>query len=275
MNKPLFEIVTLKSGVNSIRDLESGEVLHPAIGPMAEAKRLHVEQQCIRERASLPGKFVIWDVGLGGAANAIAALEALQECEAEVELHSFDIVKSPMEFAVKEAESLHYPLPWCSALESLLELGQVKIHKNLSWHFHLGDFKETMFKAPFADAVFYDPYSSVSNQELWTLDHLKVMKGLLNPRATITNYSASSAVRVTWLLAGYFVGVGVGVGKKLETFYASNEAGVVPSPLAEDWFKKLSRSQSSAPIRLREHIPATIQADDLASLSIHPQFASL
>ncbi len=272
MKKPNFEIVTLKSGVTSIRDLESGEILHPAIGPMAEANRLHIDQQKISERASQKGRLIIWDVGLGGAANAIAALEALKDCQATVEIHSFDITKAPMEFALAEASSLEYVLPWQSALKELLDTGLVNIHPQLSWHFHLGDFQQTMFSAPKADAVFYDPYSSVSNQDLWTVDHLRQMKDRLNEGVTITNYSASSAVRVSWLIAGYFVGIGVGVGKKAETFFASNVAGVVPSPLDQNWLEKMPRSQSSAPIRFREHTPETIGGDDLSSLRAHPQF---
>lgn len=271
MKTPGFEIVTLKTGVKSIRDISSGEVFHP-IGPMVEARLLHAEQQRLSERCAEAGKFVIWDVGLGGAANAIAALEALKDTKAEVELHSFDHLRSPTEFALENAAELEYVLPWKDVLNELLEKGEVRVSERIRWVYHLGDFRETMNEAPKADAVFYDPYSSPSNQEVWTLNHLSRMRNLLHEGCTLTNYSASSAVRVTWLLAGFYIGRGVGVGKKTETLFASPSPNVVPKPLDHEWLLKMPRSQSSAPIRETVLVPAPIGPEDYARLSRHPQF---
>ena len=269
---PGFEIVTLHSGIKTLRDLDSLEVFHPGIGPMEEARILHIEQQRIKERAAKPGKFIIWDVGLGAAANAISALHSLDDCQADVELHSFDIVKAPTEFALANSTDLDYVQAFASQLSELLSKGEVKISERVRWVYHLGQFRKTMYAAPNCDAVFYDPYSSKSNQELWTLEHLSRMKTLLNEGATLTNYSSSSAVRATWLLAGYFVGAGVGVGKKAETLFTSPSLAVVPKPLDRIWLEKMLRSQSSAPIREAQHIPDVIGAEDYANLSRHPQF---
>lgn len=269
---PGFEIITLKSGIKTLRDLDSQEIFHPGIGPMEEARILHVDQQRIKERASKPGKLIIWDVGLGAAANAIAALDALIGCESDVELHSFDIVKAPTEFALTHAADLDYVQSYATQLSDLLNKGEVKISDRIKWFYHLGQFKELMYEAPPADAVFYDPYSSKSNQELWTLDHLKRFRTRLNEKATITNYSASSAVRVTWLLADFYVGAGIGVGKKVETHFTSPTSGIVPNPLGREWLEKMQRSQSSAPIREAKHTQAVIGTEDFAKLSTHPQF---
>ncbi|MES2744796.1 MAG: MnmC family methyltransferase [Bdellovibrionota bacterium] len=272
MKKLDFDIVTLKSGVKTMRDLMSNEVFHTGIGPMAEAHLLHVEQQRIAEQCSVPGKFIIWDVGLGGAANAIAALDALKGCAADVEIHSFDITRAPTEFALQEAEALEYVAPYAVELKTLLEQGEVRVRDNVRWVYHLGDFRESMLLAPQAQAIFYDPYSSVSNQEVWTLDHLSRMRGIVSDTSLLTNYSASNAVRVTWLMAGFFVGVGVATGKKAETLIASASLEKLERPLDRQWLEKLTRSQSSAPIREAAHEPRTIDAADHALLSAHPQF---
>jgi hypothetical protein len=50
------------------------------IGPEAEAEALHVRQLRLPERLRTRGEFVIWDVGLGAAANAIAVLRAIRDC---------------------------------------------------------------------------------------------------------------------------------------------------------------------------------------------------
>ena len=56
----------------SLRSLLHGETFHPVVGPMAEARELHVGQSRLVERARETGRLVVWDVGLGAAANAIA-----------------------------------------------------------------------------------------------------------------------------------------------------------------------------------------------------------
>jgi hypothetical protein len=94
-----FSLVTVASGAVSLRSLEHGETFHPVVGPMAEARSLHVAGSRIVERAGECARpFVIWDVGLGAAANAVAVIEALSEarCPAHVELHSFDCTAAPL-----------------------------------------------------------------------------------------------------------------------------------------------------------------------------------
>ena len=61
----------------SLRSTLHGETFHPVVGPMAEARSLHVAQSRIVERAAQSERFIVWDVGLGAAANAVAVLEAL------------------------------------------------------------------------------------------------------------------------------------------------------------------------------------------------------
>ena len=57
-----------------------GEKIHPGLGPAAEAEALYVRQLQLRERLqNHAGEFVIWDVGLGAAANALAVLRATRE----------------------------------------------------------------------------------------------------------------------------------------------------------------------------------------------------
>src|SRR4051812_16001165 len=97
---PSFEMVTLKTGIKSLRCTERKETFHPGIGPWVEANQLHVHQQRLVERCSASTRFVIWDVGFGAAANVLAAIEALRGCACEIEIHSFDKTTAPIEFAL-------------------------------------------------------------------------------------------------------------------------------------------------------------------------------
>ena len=75
-----FELVPLAGGVSSLRSLANGQTFHPVVGPTAEAEAVHVAGSRLVERANtLPTGhcLVIWDVGLGAAANALAAVRPL------------------------------------------------------------------------------------------------------------------------------------------------------------------------------------------------------
>ncbi len=63
-----------------IRDMVSGEVMHPVDDPAVEARCLYVEQSRLTERLQLADSrpLVIWDVGLGAAANAMATIHAVE-----------------------------------------------------------------------------------------------------------------------------------------------------------------------------------------------------
>jgi tRNA U34 5-methylaminomethyl-2-thiouridine-forming methyltransferase MnmC len=273
-----FEIVTLKSGVKSLRSVELRETFHPVTGPLAEANRLHVGQQRLVERcAASSGKFFIWDVGLGAAANALAAIEALSGCQARVEIHSFDKTPAPLEFAITHAQELEYPLPYLDSLRNLIAKKQVFPAEPIEWLFHCEDFRERILDEtlPSPDAIFYDPYSPSVNREMWTLDHFERLHRRLNfaKPCLLTNYSRSTAVRTTLMLAGFFVGAGHAVGEKDETTIASNQLKLLEEPLGTEWLERVRNSTNAAPLRGAVHARSPIQEADFDRLRSHPQFA--
>jgi tRNA U34 5-methylaminomethyl-2-thiouridine-forming methyltransferase MnmC len=272
-----FEIVTVQSGARSLRSREFGETFHPVIGPMAEAVALHVRQQRLLERAAQAcGPFVIWDVGLGAAANAVAVLEAFAGCPAtQIELHSFDRTTAPLVFALQHAKALEYPAPHAAAIEHLLTKGEWHT-PSLRWHFHAGDFRTLMGAASAPHAILYDPYSPAANPELWTLEQFTALHSFLDPArpCLLTNYTRSTAVRVTLLLAGFFVGLGHATGEKDQTTIAANALELLDEPLDLRWLERVRRSTRSAPLRAQGK-PGPISPHDFALLAAHPLFSRL
>lgn len=274
-----FELVALRSGATSLRCLDHNETFHPVTGPLAEANILHVDQQRLRERAALTapgGRFVVWDVGLGAAANATAVITALAGSVAQVELHSFDITRAPLHFALENAEALSYPLLYRDAIEQLLATGIAQPSPNISWFFHEGDFKEKVGEGrPAPAAVIYDPYSPKGNVDMWTLDHFTRLRSRLDSQipSLLTNYTRSTAVRVTLLLAGFYVGVGCLIGDKAETTVASNTLDLIERPLDREWLVKAWVSRNGAPMRGMSYQTELITPEDFAVLEKHPQFA--
>lgn len=277
-----FEIVSVETGAKSIRSLEYGQTFHPATGPMEEAVALHVVQQRLVERAIVTdGGFVIWDVGLGAAANAIAAIEALQKSGANVRIHSFDKKTDSASFALQHAADLGYLVSHEQTLGDLVSAGHAlvadqKTGSSMEWRLHLGDFRDLLqtggIEAP--HAILYDPYSPAANPEMWTLQLLAMLRKQLDDRVPClwTNYTRSTAVRVTLLLAGFFVGEGHGIGPKEMTTSASNDIALIERPLDMAWLKRVERSTNSAPLREEAFSKGVISAEDFERLKAHPQF---
>ncbi len=276
----MYELVTLKSGLKSLRALDNLETYHPGVGPRAEAQILHVDQQNLIGRSQAVSKFVIWDVGLGAAANALTAIQTLQTFGggAEIELHSFDRTTSALEFAIENSAELQYLHDHREILKTLLVEKSVQLssqnHTKIHWKLHLGDFREQLNSKPAPHAVLYDPYSPMKNPDMWTLDHFQRLRHQLSDDSPclLTNYTRSTAVRVTLLLAGFYVGHGVFIGEKAETTVASNQLGMLDRPLEKKWLDRVVLSRNSAPIQM-PYVQAMISEAQLAELRRHPQFA--
>src|SRR4051794_37688 len=81
-----YEVHKAWEGFASIRQISSGEIMHCRTAPMDEARKLYIEQSNLSERLSLSdgetvesaAALTIWDVGLGAAANAMAAVHCYE-----------------------------------------------------------------------------------------------------------------------------------------------------------------------------------------------------
>ena len=275
-----FELVKLKNGVMSLRALEPRETFHPGIGPVEEATLLHVAQQKIVERCESgeDSFFCIWDVGLGAAANALAAIRALKNATRPVQIWSFDKTLKALEFAIENAAALGYLQGFESEIAELLARGEVQISKNILWRLKLGDFVATLNSStlPEPDSIFYDPYSPIGNPEMWNLDVFSKLRSHLSPTKTclMTTYTRSTSMRVALLLAGFQVGTGCLVGEKDETTIVSNVLSALDRPLTREWLEKRVRvSHNSAPLRGATYIIAPINGADFKQLQALPQFA--
>ena len=277
-----FEIITLKSGLKSLRSIEYGETFHPVTGPRVEANILHVQQQRLLERSRQHSNYVIWDVGFGAAANVLAAIEALeaapQNSKSKIEIHSFDRSTGPIEFALSHSADLGYFSGHESRLQSLLKGDLVAIGENIRWKLHLGDFAEDLktgiqLSAP--NSILYDPYSPSGNPDMWRLDHFSRLRTQLDDSVPclLTNYTRSTAVRVALLLAGFYVGAGCEIGEKAETTIASNQLGMLERPLNKSWLGRVRVSGNAAPLRTEKYSMSPISDEDFKTLQALKQFA--
>ena len=121
---------------------------------------------------------------------------------------------------------------------------------------------------PAPHAMIYDPYSPVGNPEMWSLEHFSRLRSRMDDASPclLTNYTRSTAVRVTLLLAGFYVGIGCEVGEKAETTVASNCRELIERPLAKSWLERVHISRNSAPMTSAQYSQAYISDSDFALL---------
>jgi hypothetical protein len=279
----LFELVMLKGGECSIRSLAHGETMHIGSNPRTEALALHITQQRLLERvrewqcAESQSPFVIWDIGLGPAGNTIAAIETLRSIKTPIEMHSFELDTAVLEFALQHAQVLDYLLGWETIVRQLLEEGVAFPLPHLRWQLHRGDFSQNSPLAPTPSSIFFDPYSPMKNPEMWSLETFSTLWRSVSmpdaPPCLMTNYTRSTAVRVTMALAGWFVGRGVSTGEKSETTIVANRLELLVSPLDHLWLERVRVSSNAAPLRVGNLTRGAIDSEDFDRLKKLSQFS--
>ncbi len=250
-----FEVVRTASGEVSIRNNIVNEVMHNPVGPWAEANLLYIEASKLNQLLLSGEKspLVLYDVGLGAAANALAALSAFakalessEQCR-PLTIISFENDLSLLAFVINEAEKIPYITGNVSILQHLLA------HHNwtspdglVNWHLYEGDFQETVGRVTLPpDIVFFDPYSPAVNGDMWGVEAFTKLYASTNWGAhpcTVYTYSRATSVRSAMLTAGFFVGVGPRSGFKDETTQAATDVSLLADPLAERWLLRWSRS---------------------------------
>lgn len=280
-----YELVSLRNGARSIRSRENGETMHPGLGPVAEARSLYVDQIGLPERfRDHDGEFVVWDVGLGAAANALTVLRSLRELDGRVRVVSFEHTLEPLRFAYGHRETLTYFAGYETAVAELLSTRASCFRderSEVSWELRLVDFP-TFLKSAEAEqlakphVVLFDPWSPARNPSMWTAPLFANLHRLLDPGrpCVLPTYSRSTMLRVTLLLAGFFVGRGHATGLKEETTLAANHSEMLDDLLDARWLERARRSKSAEPLWEPSYRQAPLASDTEARLILHPQFKS-
>ena len=278
-----YRLVKLASGAHSIHSLAHRETFHPVIGPVAEAEALYVRQLKVVERLKHhTGDFVVWDVGLGAAANVLTFLRHTREIPSSIHLLSFDHTLEPLEFALQHGEALGYLDGYEPPLRTLLEKKRATFQngaQTVTWDVHVADFPELLSQSATArfakpHAIMFDAFSPAKNPAMWTLPLFTKLFQLLDLArpCALPTYSRSTILRVTLLLAGFFVGAGHATGEKEETTIAANTLDLIEEPLGSKWLERARRSTSAEPLREPLYKQAPLAPETWEQLREHSQF---
>ena len=281
-----YRLVKLPNGSCSIHSLAHHETFHPVIGPAAEAEALYVRQLALVERLrEHSGPFVIWDVGLGAAANPVSVLRATRDVACSIQVVSFDHTIEPLRFALQQAEELQYLSGYESHLATLIERQSVSFQsgsQSVAWELHVSDFPTLLAQSgandfPAPHVILYDPFSPAKNPAMWVQPVFARLHQLLDPQrpCALPTYSRSTMLRVSLLMAGFFVGAGHATGEKEETTIAANTLGLIAEPLDQKWLQRVRRSTSAEPLWDPVYRQAPLAPATWEKLQEHPQFSAV
>ncbi|HET7625868.1 MAG TPA: MnmC family methyltransferase [Verrucomicrobiae bacterium] len=292
---PGYKLVRLRNGAFSVRSLADDETFHPGIGPVAEAEALYVRQLRLPERIrETDGEFVIWDVGLGAAANALTAIRLIRENltganlkKKRLRVVSFDRTGDALSFALRHSAELDYLAGNEIALNELLKNRFARIESaalEVNWTFELCDFPillsqrradeiENTEIAP--HAILFDPHSPKKNPAMWTISVFENLFHRLDLRrpCALADFTRSTMARTAILLGGFYVGIGRPSGLKEETTVAANRIELLGEPLDRRWLERAKRSDSAEPLREAVYRREPLSAETLKLLERHPQFS--
>ena len=275
-----YEVI-IRDGTGHIREMTSGEVMHSVNDPAEEARSLYVEQSRLVERLTEPdaAPLVVWDVGLGAASNAMAAIQAVESTRGRrrLTLVSFENDLDSLKLALRHPAWFKH-LRHAAPRGLLAENRWSNAAAGVDWLLLRGDFNATKFTAPLPDVIFFDPFSFKTDGALWTLAAFRELADLLSVTAAeLFTYTYSTSVRAALLAAGFYVARGRGTGPKAETTIVLTPRAAVDADgrellhgrelLGEEWLAKWQRSDARAPLGTDANDASWQQV-----VRAHPQF---
>jgi tRNA U34 5-methylaminomethyl-2-thiouridine-forming methyltransferase MnmC len=122
----------------------------------------------------------------------------------------------------------------------------------------------------------FDAFSPATNPAMWTQPLFSNLFRLLAPDrpCSLPTYSRSTMLRVTLLLAGFYVGIGHATGEKEETTIAANTLSLIAEPLDRRWLLRARRSTSAEPLWEPVYRQARLSPGTWDKLQQHPQFSA-
>lgn len=279
-----YQLIESPQGFFSIGQKSSGEVMHSFVHPDEEAHRLYAEQSQLEKRLQeeLDKPLVVWDVGLGAAHNAMAAIRVYEQLIAEgltnlrpLHLYSFENDLDSLRLAIDHL--LRFKHLWHSAPSRILSQGEWSNANNqVQWKLLEGDFTTLIsaVAAPTPHILFYDPFSSKTNAPLWEFELFQRLFHYCESELTeFFTYSNSTPVRASLLAAGFMLAKGIPSAAKADTTIAITprmaKANLFSRELLDHtWLKRWERSDRPYPEALNiEQVPWFLE-----QIRNHPQF---
>ena len=241
--------------------------MHSRLGTWEEARRVYLEPSRVEEKGPAE-EVVIWDVGMGIAANALTAI-AHTRCR--LRIISFENDLDGMCTALAHAERFDLLLRFRRELAQLVSEKSISLENGLvNWQLLEGNFFACLRQnVDLPDLIFWDFYSPSVFPSLWSTGSFRAILPHLKPSTLLLTYAAATPVRSAMILAGLQVGRGVATPAKSETTEASLDRSGLRAPLGPEWLRKVSVSSQPFPYDFPEPLD---RAKLLSLLQESPHF---
>lgn len=202
-----------------------GDVYHPRIGAMAQARHVFLQGNGLPGRWAGRADFVVLELGFGLGNNFLATWDAWRRDPARcqrlhyvaVELHpptAADLARAHAGAAQPDlAAALVQAWPPLTANLQGLNFEGGALRLSLA----LGDAQQWLPGLRLAaDAIYLDGFAPARNPRLWEPRCLKALGRLAAPDATAATWSVATDVRSALVTAGFEVALAPGIGGKRE-----------------------------------------------------------
>ena len=194
-------------GSPSLWSGDFGEGFHGGRGARAEARAKFVEPAQL-ERFSPGSTLRVVDVGVGLGYNTAALLEAAQSRGLRLQWWGLELDRRPLAIALADRQFRELWQPQTvELLDQLLRQGRWQVTQAGAGEWWLGDARQMLPQlldqtGGRCDLVLHDAFSPGRCPQLWTLEFLADLAGLLQPQGRLLTYCAAAAVRRGLLEAG-------------------------------------------------------------------------
>ncbi|MFN6945375.1 MAG: tRNA (5-methylaminomethyl-2-thiouridine)(34)-methyltransferase MnmD [Cytophagaceae bacterium] len=199
------KIITSGDGSHTLFIPEMNETYHSSHGALQESEHVFIKHGLDFLADSDP--ITILEVGFGTGLNAILSFRAAEMSGKKIFYHTLE----PFPLDIELVKQLNYP--------ELLDEGLTKTFFNLhetAWDEQSeisGQFSFIKYKAKLedlnipieADLIFFDAFAPGKQPEMWSLQNLTKIKGLMNRRAVLVTYCASGQFRRDLKELGFIV----------------------------------------------------------------------
>lgn len=246
-----FDFVPQDNGATTLKQLSTGEIMHSSIGPVVEARKIYVEQSGLESKlqngANTP--LVIYDLGLGVAANAVESIRCALNTQGRRRAHliSFENDLGGIMTALDHLDRFSFLRDFVAPLRALLSVGHFEC-ADYRWDLVQGDFLKTTLQAfPLAEIIYHDFYTPNRFMDFWGFEVFNKLAKASSEDCVLTTYSAATWVRSALTLAGFHVGFGASTILKNETTVASKNPKLVSRPLDARWLERFNCSTKGLP----------------------------
>jgi len=250
-----FKKVKTADGSYTIYHPGFGESYHSvSAGAVEESFKKFLLPSQLLERTDNLGEISILEVGFGLGYNLAVAVVKLLERKPSLKIRyiAFEKEINPL------IEDLELPEPYnrfYGELKTKVLNGEREFFiGNAEVKILLGDARKRVgeLKGFKFDAIFHDAFSPKRNPELWTLDFLEKLKGLIKGEGFWVSYSTALPVRKALYLLGFKLFNTKPVGRKSPGTAATLKGEPVNGsvyPLTQREFEKLLKSPKAVPYR--------------------------